>query len=231
MAASEFGFARRVHPPYPSDLSGYGLQLRPWDPALIRQMAQWGERGFPYHMFDLGYLRDPSRASSALSWSREESRHRHFIAVEDGAAVGRASVNLEDDNGLYLWAVHVPPEHEGRGIARRMLATVMIWLESEAPGFDFILTTNSFAERAHRTYFALGFNTIDTRWVNDDVLTKAMWQVAPAQRKQIAAHVRFFDGRWQVRQHLMRRLAGAQMHVRPVVADMSPAARTTGPLR
>src|SRR5688572_10723811 len=69
MAALNFGFAQRPHPPYPADLSGHGLELRPWSAGLVAQMAQWGERGFPYQSFDLGYLRDPARAASALEWT------------------------------------------------------------------------------------------------------------------------------------------------------------------
>lgn len=215
MAAFEIEFRQRPHPPYPPAIEGNGLELRPWSAELIAQMGNWRERGFPYQAFDLGHLRDSARAASALEWSSSESRHRHFVAVEDGVAVGRCSVNLEDDNGLYIWAVHVPPEHDSRGVARRMLATLMTWLESVAPGFDFILTTNTFAEHAHRAYFALGFSVIETIWVTDDGITKAMWQVPVEQRQLVRHHIRFHDGGWQVRQHLMQRRAGAPMYLRP----------------
>ena len=213
MVALDFGFAQRPHPPYPAELSGHGLELRPWSKELIAQMASWGERGFPYQAFDLGYLRDPARAAAALSWAKEETRHRHFVAVENGVAIGRCSVNLEDENGLYIWAVHVPPEHEGRGVARRMLAVLMTWLEDAATGFDFILTTNTFAEHAHRVYFALGFSVIDTLWVHDEGISRAMWDVPYDRRRQVSAHIRFFDGAWQVRQHLMQRRAGTAMRI------------------
>ena len=213
MAAFDLGFRHRPHPPYPRHLEGNGLELRRWSADLIAQMGAWGERGFPYQMFDLGYLRDPERAKAALEWSTSETRHRHFVAVEQGKAVGRCSVNLEDENGLYIWAVHVPPEHEGRGVARRMLATLMTWLEAVAPGYDFILTTNTFAEHAHRAYFALGFSAVETLWVADDGISQEMWKVPLEQRRQVMDHIRFHDGAWQVRQHLMQRRAGSPMYV------------------
>lgn len=176
-------------------------------------MAAWGERGFPYQGFDLGYLRDPARAASALAWTIEQPRHRHFVATEDGVAVGRISVNLEDENGLYIWSVHVPPEHEGRGVARRMMATLMTWLEIVVPGNDFILTTNTYAEHAHRAYFALGFTIADTRWVLDDNIGKNLWKVSKELRKPMMPHVRFAGRQWQVHQHLMVRRNGAPMYV------------------
>ncbi len=228
MVAFEFSFAQRPHPPNPADLSGHGLELRPWSAELVAQMATWGERGFPYQAFDLGYLRDKARAAATLEWSVAEARHRHFVAVENGIAIGRCSVNLEDDNGLYIWAVHVPPEHEGRGVARRMLAVLMNWLEQVAPGYDFILTTNTFAEHAHRVYFALGFTVLETLWVHDEGISRAIWDVPFEQRRRVSPHIRFFDGAWQVRQHLMQRRAGTPMQVR---SGTAAAAAREGRLR
>lgn len=193
---------------YPPQIEGEGLVLRPWDAGLIRQMAAWQEHGFPYHAFDLSHLSNPLEATAALARTREEGRHRYFVACEGEAAVGRVSVNLQDAAGLYLWAVHVPPEHQGRGVARRMLTAVMHWLEQEYPGPDFILTSNSFAERAHRTYFGLGFEIIETRWHFDKEIAERLWRVSPAEREPIARHIRFQSGRWQVRAHVFRRKQG-----------------------
>lgn len=198
---------------YPHPLDGYGLVLRPWDPDLVAQMAGWGLRGFPYHPFDLGHLRDPVSAAAALARVHSPGPHRHFVAVEGEAAVGRVSVNLRDAAGLYLWAVHVPPEHEGRGVARRMLATVMEWLEVEYPHTDFVLTANTFAERAHRAYFALGFTIAETRWHFDREIAEELWKVTAERRAPVLEHLRFVGGQWQVRTHLMRRQAGVRMRV------------------
>lgn len=191
-------------------IRGDGIELRPWDLDGLRQVAAWGQRGFPYHAFDMGHLRDPKRLDATLAWSRERGPHRHFIAYEGDTAVGRCSVNLRDESGLYIWAVHVPPEHEGRGVCRRMLATLMTWLESEFHG-DFVLTANTFAEHAHRAYFALGFRVTETRWHFDREIAELLWKVPHAEREPLTPHIRFQNGRWEVRVHIMRRRRGTPM--------------------
>lgn len=196
---------------YPDTLEGDGLVLRPWDESLVEQMAHWGERGFPYHAFDMGHLRDPLQAAKALVWAHEDGPHRHFIACDGGTAVGRVSVNLRDVSGLYIWGVHVPPEHDGRGVCRRMLAALMGWLERELPARDFVLTSNTFAEHAHRAYSALGFEVIETRWHFDREIAEMLWKVPPAAREPISRHIRFHNGRWEVRTHVLSRLRGAPM--------------------
>jgi len=198
---------------YPERIPGPGLELRPWDEELVTKMARWGERGFPYHAFDLGYLRDPLRARAELRRAREPGPHRHFIAVENGEPVGRVSVNLRDDSGLYLWSVHVPPEHEGRGVCRRMLGTLMTWLEREHPGHDFVLTTNAFAEHAHRAYKALGFRIVESRWHFDREIAQQLWRVPAEQREPIGPHTRFHNGRWEVQVYVMERKRGAPMEL------------------
>lgn len=209
-------------PPYPPLLAGEGLVLRPWDEELVAQMARWGERGFPYHAFDLGALRDPEVARAALARAQAPRPHRHFVACENGLAVGRVSVNLEDPAGLYLWSVHVPPEHEGRGVCRRMLAVLMRWLEAEVPGRSFVLTTNSFAERAHRAYRALGFEVESVRWQFDPDLAAGLWRASEEERQALEGHVRFVHGRWEVRMFVMRRQPGAPMRLGPAATATVP---------
>lgn len=195
---------------YPDEIQGAGLVLRPWTADLVAQLAVWGEYGFPFHSFDLGYLRDPARARDTLAWAQGPGPHRHFIACEGDTAVGRVSVNLRDEAGLYLWAVHVPPEHQGRGVCRRMLAALLGWLEARYPhGTGFVLSTNAFAEHAHRAYRAIGFEVAETRWHFDRQLAEELWKATPAQREPISRHIRFYNGRWEVRIHLMRRPFGA----------------------
>lgn len=198
-------------PPYPARIEGYGLELRPWDAELVARMAHWDEHGFPFHGFDLTQLRDPERAQLQLSKVVLDKPHRHFVAVEDGEPVGRVSVNLEDEAGLYFWAVHVPPRHEGRGVCRRMLAALMDWLEREVPGKDFVLSTNTFAEHAHRAYYALGFRVAESRWYFDRELAERLWKVHHTVREPIARHIRFHSGRWEVRVYVMKRPRGAPM--------------------
>jgi RimJ/RimL family protein N-acetyltransferase len=204
---------------YPETIEGDGLVLRPWDAFLVEQMANWGERGFPYHAFDMGHLRDPARASHALMSAYEEGPHRHFIACEGDTAVGRVSVNLRDVSGLYIWGVHVPPEHEGRAVCRRMLAALMEWLERELPARDFVLSSNTFAAHAHRAYYALGFEVIETRWHFDREIAEMLWKVPPNTREPISRHIRFHNGRWEVRTNVLRRPRGASMDT-----SMSPGA-------
>lgn len=190
---------------------GDQLELRSWDENLVGQMGHWGERGFPFQAFDLGYLKDPLRAKAMLAWANEDGPHRHFVACEGGKAVGRVSVNLRDESGLYLWAVHVPPEHEGRGVCRRMLAALITWLEAEHPGQDFVLSSNTFAGHAHRAYFALGFRIAETRWHFDREIAEALPLAPRALREPLQPHLRFQSGRWEVRTHVMRRLRHTPM--------------------
>lgn len=192
-------------------ITGYGLELRPWDDDILPQMALWGHRGFPYHAFDLGYLNDPGRRAAALNRYRELGTHRHYVACEDGAPVGRVSVNLKDPTGLYFWSVHVPPEHSGRGVCRRMLSALIDALSDEFPGRDFALTTNTFATPAHRVYAALGFSVAETRWHYDREIAEQLWRVPHEQRAPVATHIRFHTGRWEVRVYIMTRPSGAAL--------------------
>ena len=185
-------------------IKGDGLELRPWDEDLVAQMASWGERGFPYAAFDLTYLRDPKRAKATLAWTREPDQHLHFVACEGETAVGRLSVNLDDTAGLYLWAVHVPPEHEGRGVARRMITALMPWLFENYPGKDLVLTTNTFADPAHAAYRSVGFEVTETRWQTDLSISSALWKLPVEERGPVNGHVRFNNGRWEVRVYVMR---------------------------
>ncbi|MGI8925908.1 MAG: GNAT family N-acetyltransferase [Tepidiformaceae bacterium] len=211
---------------YPPPIEAYGLALRPWDAGLAAQMAVWGQRGFPYHAFDLGYLGDPRRTSAELARTRQAGPHRHFIACEGETAVGRVSVNLNDELGLYLWAVHVPPEHAGRGVCRRMLAALMDWLERAYPAAEFVLTSNTFALHAHRAYLALGFQVTETRWHHDRELAAELWKVSPARRREIDSHIRFHNGRWEVRTQVFRRKSGTPMATaRARVQETSGASR------
>ncbi len=198
---------------YPAEIPGPGLALRPWDAGLAAQMAGWTLRGFPYHAFDLGHLKDPLKRTAAVAECTEDGVHRHFVAVEGDTAVGRASVNLRDPLGCYIWAVHVPPEHEGRGVAKRMLATLMSYLERSQPVTSFVLTTNAYAEAAHRVYRSLGFETTETRWHFDRELAESLWRVTPKEREPINRFIRFQNGRWQTRSYVMRRQPGTPMNL------------------
>lgn len=189
--------------------SGLGLELRPWDRAIVAQLAAWDTHGFPYGAFDLSFLRDRQRASTTLDRMRQRKPHLHVVACEEGVAVGRASVNHEDPAGLYIWSVHVPPMHEGKGVCRRMLAVFMSWLEVEYPGRDFVLTSNTFATRAHRAYESLGFSIVETRWQHDRELAGELHRRSDAEREPIAAHIRWANGRWEVRTYVFHRRAGA----------------------
>lgn len=208
------GTAVRVHaaghPDYP-ELAGEGLVLRPWDEALIAAALQWRDHPFPYQAFNVGYLRDPSRAAELLGNVRSPGRHRHYAAVEGGVPVGRVSVNLEDPAGLYLWSVHVPPEHEGRGVCRRMLAVLITWLELKNPSRSCLLNSSAFSRHAHRAYFALGFRITDSVWRQDQELQEAFAAASPEGRASVKDDVRFVDGYLETRTYIMRRRRGMRM--------------------
>ncbi len=205
-AAAARAWLRPFAPPLPR---GLGLELHPWDAALQAQMAAWGEHGFPFHAFDLAHLRDPDRAGEVLEKRLQSFPHLHFVAVEDGAAVGRVSVNLADPAGLYIWSVHVPPEHEGRGVCRRMLTILMPWLAERYAGRDFVMTSNTFATRAHRAYLTLGFTITSTRWQYDSEMAAALWKLSPLEREQMAAHTRFSAGLWETKAYVFKLPSGS----------------------
>lgn len=184
-------------------IKGEGLELCVWDRQLLEQLASWGERGFPYGAFDLGYLRNRKEAEVALNFVLNGTKHLHFIACEDSVAVGRVSVNLEDPAGLYIWAVHVPPEHARRRVAYRMLTVLIKWLEGKYPNQEIVLTVNAFANHAHRLYLLLGFNVRDTLWRFDPRLNEEIYQVSVNRRRVLEDTVRFVNNRWEVMTYLM----------------------------
>jgi RimJ/RimL family protein N-acetyltransferase len=141
-----------------------------------------------------------------LAFVHQPGPHRHFIAVEDGVAVGRLSVNMRDEAGLYIWGVHVPEEHGRRGVCRRMLAALVEWLATAHPRPEgFVLSTNAFATHAHRAYRAVGFETTETRWHFDREIADGLGRATAEQRAIVNPHLRFNRGRWETRVHVMRR--------------------------
>jgi RimJ/RimL family protein N-acetyltransferase len=209
-------------PGYPEMIPGEGLVLRPWEIGLVEQLARWSEHGFPYQAFDLAHLRDPARATATLARMREPNQHRNFIACQGGQAVGRVSVNLRDPAGLYIWGVHVPPDHEGRGVCRRMVAALLGWLEQEQPGRGFVLTSNAFAARAHAAYRSLGFEVSETRWHYDQHVAAHLWSVPPAVRRPVQPHLRFQSGRWEIRTYVFRRPSKGRACSQPAAAAARP---------
>jgi RimJ/RimL family protein N-acetyltransferase len=203
-------------------IEGEGITLRPWDDDLAAQMACWQERGFPFHGFDLSHLRDPAKSHDTVERMRRDRRHRHFVACEGATAVGRVSVNLHDRAGLYIWAVHVPPDHEGRGVCRRMLRALIDWLAVRYPSRDVVLTTNTFAKPAHRAYRAIGFEIVEKRWQYDEAIARALLRGPRDFYVRIAPHVRYTNGRWEVRTLLMRyRTTPPSPHTPRMVAGRS----------
>ena len=184
-------------------VKGEGLELCIWDSQLLEQLASWGERGFPYGAFDLGYLRNRKEAEEALNFALNGTKHLHFIACEDSVAAGRVSVNLEDPAGLYIWSVHVPPEHARRRVAYRMLTVLIKWLEGKYPNQEIVLTVNAFANHARRLYLSLGFTVRDTLWRFDSKLNEEIYQVSASSRHDLGDTVRLKNSRWEVMTYLM----------------------------
>ncbi len=187
-------------------IMGHGLQVRLWDGDLLLQMSAWGERGFPFSAFDMGFLKEPARMAEFTGWLGRDNRHLHLAAIEADRAVGRVSVNFRDPAGIYIWGVHVPPEYEGRGVCTRMLQALLGWLDTRDCG-ELVLSVNSFAHGARRIYERLGFAPVETRWQFDPALDADLRRLPPGQHGPVEGHVRFSLGRWEVRTFLMRRPA------------------------
>lgn len=97
-------------------------------------------------------LSNPAAAQPNDYVSRLTARGRGWVAAIDGAIAGFA---IADRLPAHVWALFVDPQHEGRGIGRRLHDDVVEWLF--AAGADRIWLSTEANTRAERFYRAAGW--------------------------------------------------------------------------
>jgi GNAT superfamily N-acetyltransferase len=97
-------------------------------------------------------LRDPSRVTSAMYEDYLALRGRGWVAELAGEVAAFCYADKEDGS---IWALFVDPRHEGRGLARRLLAMAVDWLF--ALGHEHVILRTGAGTRAARFYAAQGW--------------------------------------------------------------------------
>jgi len=97
-------------------------------------------------------LRDPSRVTLAMYEDFLEQDGRGWVALIDGATVAFSYANRTDGS---IWALFVDPPHEGKGLARPLLALATDWLFSI--GFEEVRLDTGAGTRADRFYARQGW--------------------------------------------------------------------------
>lgn len=90
-------------------------------------------------------LVDPTRAAEDVTIRAITEEGRGWVAMEDGRLLGFVIALREPPT---IWALHVDPDHEGRGLGQRLLQTAVDWLWSEgAPSIRLSTAPDTRAER------------------------------------------------------------------------------------
>ncbi|USX26129.1 GNAT family N-acetyltransferase [Oxalobacteraceae bacterium OTU3CINTB1] len=97
-------------------------------------------------------LSDPSRVTGQMYRDYLELLGRGWVAEVDGAVVG---FSYADKTDASIWALFVSQDHEGRGIAKRLLQEAVDWLF--ALGHDSVHLSTSKDTRADRFYTGQGW--------------------------------------------------------------------------
>ena len=98
--------------------------------------------------------------------------HRFLVAEIDGAVVGFAAMNTALSPGRprkigVISGMAVAPQHQRRGIGRRLVESAEQWLRSEGASYIRVTTASHRAETAHRFYPALGYLQTGIRFDKD----------------------------------------------------------------
>lgn len=101
-------------------------------------------------------LRDPSRITLQMYEDFLERDGRGWVAQIEGATVAFSYANRTDGS---IWALFVEPGHEGRGMAKTLLALATDWLFSL--GFDELKLSTGAGTRADGFYARLGWERIE----------------------------------------------------------------------
>ncbi|WP_363501547.1 GNAT family N-acetyltransferase [Burkholderia sp. LMU1-1-1.1] len=97
-------------------------------------------------------LSDPSRVTEQMYRDYLELLGRGWVAEVDGAVVGFSYADKADAS---IWALFVSQDHEGRGIAKRLLQVAVDWLF--ALGHESVHLSTSKDTRADRFYTGQGW--------------------------------------------------------------------------
>lgn len=97
-------------------------------------------------------LSDPARITDQMYLAYLSVAGRGWVAESNGQIVGFCYADRE---GSSIWALFLYPEHEGRGIAKRLLNLAVDWLFEL--GHDCIELSTGVGTRADRFYAAQGW--------------------------------------------------------------------------
>lgn len=97
-------------------------------------------------------LRDPIRVTPAMYEDYLEVAGRGWVAEIDGEVV---AFSYADRHNASIWALFVAPGHEGRGLAKRLLALASCWLF--ALGHERVSLSTGAGTRADRFYARQGW--------------------------------------------------------------------------
>jgi GNAT superfamily N-acetyltransferase len=97
-------------------------------------------------------LSDPSRITEQMYMDYLELAGRGWVAEIDGTIAGFC---YADKNDASIWALFIPEEYEGRGIAKRLLQMAVDWLFDQGNASVHLTTTAG--TRADRFYAAQGW--------------------------------------------------------------------------
>lgn len=102
-------------------------------------------------------LVDPSQVAEEVTVRAITSEGRGWVAMEEGRLLGFIIALREPAT---IWALHVDPDHEGRGLGQRLLQTAVDWLWSE--GARLITLSTAPDTRAERFYDQQGWRAVGT---------------------------------------------------------------------
>ena len=97
-------------------------------------------------------LRDPTRVTAGMYEDYLERCGRGWVAEENGEVRAFSYANHVDGS---IWALFVDPAHEGRGLAKPLLALAEQWLFEQ--GFSCIRLSTAADTRADRFYGRQGW--------------------------------------------------------------------------
>ena len=112
-------------------------------------------------------LRDPGRVTPQMYEDFLERDGRGWVAQIDGVTVAFSYANRTDGS---IWALFVEPGHEGKGLAKALLALAAEWLFSL--GFDELTLSTGAGTRADRFYARMGWKRIDGDGADVDFVMK-----------------------------------------------------------